>query len=75
MIILPIPAFDDNYIWCIHDNVNAIVVDPGDHIVVDQFLEQHNLNLSSILITHHHFDHTGGVIELKINSHLIFMVH
>ena len=65
MIILPIPAFNDNYIWCIHDNVNAIVVDPGDHIVVDQFLKQHNLNLSSILITHHHFDHTGGVLELK----------
>ena len=53
MIILPIPAFNDNYIWCIHDNVNAIVVDPGDHIVVDQFLKQHNLNLSSILVTHH----------------------
>ena len=65
MIILPIHAFDDNYIWCIHDNVNAIVVDPGDPVVVDQFLKQHNLNLSSILITHHHFDHTGGVLELK----------
>ena len=68
MIIVPIPAFNDNYIWCIHDNVNAIVVDPGDHIVVDQFLEQHNLNLSSILVTHHHFDHTGGILELKNKS-------
>jgi hydroxyacylglutathione hydrolase len=65
MIILPIPAFDDNYIWCIHDNINAIVVDPGDHVVVDDFLKKNNLNLSSILITHHHFDHTGGILELK----------
>lgn len=65
MIILPIPAFDDNYIWCIHDNVNAIVVDPGDFVVVDDFLNLYNLNLSSILITHHHFDHTGGILKLK----------
>lgn len=65
MIILPIPAFDDNYIWCIHDNVNSIVVDPGDPIIVRNFLLKHNLNLSSILITHHHFDHTGGILELK----------
>ena len=65
MIILPIPAFDDNYIWCLHDNFNAIVVDPGDPIVVHDFLLKHNINLSSILITHHHFDHTGGVLELK----------
>ena len=35
MIILPIPAFDDNYIWCIHDNVNAIVVDPGSYCCHD----------------------------------------
>ena len=27
--------------------------------------DAYSLNLSSILITHHHFDHTGGVIELK----------
>ena len=45
MIILPIPAFNDNYIWCLHDNVNAIVVDPGDPIVVHDFLLNHNINL------------------------------
>ena len=35
-------------------------------------LHKHNLNLSSILITHHHFDHTGGVLELKnkFSSHV-----
>ncbi len=65
--IHPIPAFNDNYIWIIFDNnsKNALVVDPGDAKPVNTFLQKHNLKLSYILITHHHFDHTGGVSQLK----------
>ena len=28
-------------------------------------MQQHSLGLTDILITHHHYDHVGGVIELK----------
>ena len=63
--IEPIKAFTDNYIWCIHNKINAIVVDPGDAIVVKNYLEQNKLNLVAILVTHHHKDHTGGVVDLK----------
>ena len=62
--VWPIPAFDDNYIWCIHDGCAALVVDPGDAEPVLQYLEQNKLSLSAILITHHHADHTGGIMSL-----------
>ena len=65
MNILPLPAFTDNYIWLIEENGKATVVDPGDADVVDNFLIEGNLKLENILITHHHFDHTGGVEKLK----------
>ncbi len=62
--IQQIPAFDDNYLWLIHNSQNAIIVDPGDAAPVQAYLHQHNLQLSGILITHHHPDHIGGVAEL-----------
>ena len=62
-----IPAFSDNYIWIIVKNDEAAIVDPGDASVVEDFLKKKNLKLKNILITHHHFDHTGGVLELIKN--------
>ncbi len=62
--IIPIPAFTDNYIWLLHNKKHAVVIDPGDAQPVIDALEQNNLTLSSILITHHHDDHIGGVEKL-----------
>ncbi len=62
--IIPISAFKDNYIWLIHNGVHAIIVDPGDAKPVFETLSRLNLNLHSILITHHHHDHIGGVNQL-----------
>lgn len=62
--IRPIPAFNDNYIWIITDGRYACIVDSGQSYPVISFLEQHQLQLKSILITHHHQDHTGGVVDL-----------
>ena len=62
--VWPIPAFDDNYIWCIHDGKSALVVDPGDSAPVEDYLLQQNLALKAILVTHHHADHTGGILNL-----------
>ncbi|MFJ4289788.1 hydroxyacylglutathione hydrolase [Cupriavidus sp. NPDC089707] len=60
----PIPAFQDNYIWAIHDGHHAAVVDPGESAPVEQFLAQRGLALGAIVITHHHGDHQGGVADL-----------
>jgi len=65
MTLLPLPAFDDNYIWMLHDGHQALVVDPGDEVPVLQALQAQHLQLKAILVTHHHADHIGGVDELR----------
>jgi hydroxyacylglutathione hydrolase len=63
--ISAIPAFTDNYIWLLRGEGNdCAVVDPGDATPVLQALRQQGLRLCSILLTHHHPDHIGGVAEL-----------
>lgn len=63
--LIPIPAFADNYLWLLHDGKRALVVDPGDAAPVAQVLDDLGLRLESILVTHHHADHTGGVDALR----------
>ncbi|MCB1841791.1 MAG: hydroxyacylglutathione hydrolase [Halioglobus sp.] len=65
--IEPVQAFSDNYIWLLYqdDCRQALVVDPGDATPVIEALEERGLRLVSILITHHHFDHVGGLATLR----------
>lgn len=65
MQVYAVDAFEDNYIWIIESDEQFIVVDPGLAQPVLDFLSQHEGNLSAILLTHHHIDHTGGVTEIK----------
>jgi len=64
--IFPITAFQDNYLWLFHEpeSNRAVVVDPGDAEPVEAALEKFNLILDTILLTHHHLDHTGGLEAL-----------
>jgi glyoxylase-like metal-dependent hydrolase (beta-lactamase superfamily II) len=59
--VIRIPAFKDNYIWLLRKGASAAVVDPGDARPVLDLLEREGLSLTSILVTHHHADHQGGV--------------
>jgi len=65
LTLIPIPAFADNYLWLLHDGQRALVVDPGDAAPVLRTLAELRLKLDTILVTHHHADHTGGVDELR----------
>jgi len=62
--IVPLPAFQDNYIWTLRQGGHAAVVDPGEAGPVKQYLEREGLRLAAILATHHHPDHVGGIAEL-----------
>ena len=65
--VTPVQAFTDNYIWLIHsprDTRQVVAVDPGDAAPVFRALADKNLELSGILLTHHHRDHVGGVVDL-----------
>ncbi|BCN93573.1 hydroxyacylglutathione hydrolase [Thiomicrorhabdus immobilis] len=67
MNIVGLPALVgtyDNYIWVIHNSENAWIVDPGESQQVLDYLNQHNLQLQAILITHQHFDHIDGIADL-----------
>ena len=67
LTITPISALQTNYIWAITSLFSAnkvVIVDPGEAAPVLNYLEQYQLKLSAILITHHHPDHTAGITEI-----------
>jgi len=65
--IIAIPALRDNYIWCVADTERkqCVVIDPGEAQPVLHTLQQHDWKLTAILITHHHWDHTGGIEMIR----------
>lgn len=65
MQVHAVKAFEDNYIWVLSQDGQAVVIDAGESAGVMEYLTAHQLNLQAILITHHHHDHTGGVQALS----------
>lgn len=62
-----VPIFEDNYVFVLIDESarKALVIDPGDADPVEEYLRKKDLSLQGILLTHHHNDHIGGVVNLK----------
>ncbi len=61
----PLPAFTDNYIWLLQHRQQVLAVDPGDGQAVLQWLAREpGRQLDTILVTHHHADHTSGLQDL-----------
>ena len=62
--LIALPARSDNYIWLIRNQTHAWVVDPSLAEPVRDYIAQHGLTLADLLITHHHYDHVDGIVEL-----------
>ncbi len=65
--VAPLPALRDNYIWLLCDEAQgaAAVVDPPEAAPALAALKERGLRLETILNTHHHWDHIGGIAALK----------
>jgi hydroxyacylglutathione hydrolase len=64
--VITIPALGDNFIYLYRYNKSdALAVDPSDGSLVLRAMKEHGLNLKTILITHHHWDHVAGTVELR----------
>ena len=68
--VKPIKAYQDNYIWLVSTNEGSIVVDPGESKKILNLIDNNEIDLEGVLITHHHFDHTNGLSDLLNKSSL-----
>ena len=67
MKIITIPCLQDNFAYLLicTKTQQAAVVDPSEATPVISEIERQGVKLTTILNTHHHFDHVGGNAELK----------
>ncbi len=66
--IYTLHALKDNFVYVLAQGGDCAVIDPGDAVPVRKFLDHKRLNLKYILCTHHHSDHTAGVLGLARES-------
>lgn len=66
MLLHPLPAFTDNYIWTLRESPAGapVVVDPGDAAPVLAMCDGLGIAPAALLLTHHHPDHVGGAAAL-----------
>ncbi|MFW5925015.1 MAG: hydroxyacylglutathione hydrolase [Myxococcota bacterium] len=66
MRIVPVPCLKDNYAYLVIDEQarRAAVVDPSEPGPVRRALDREGVQLSALWLTHHHWDHVGGVEAL-----------
>jgi hydroxyacylglutathione hydrolase len=64
MKVIPVPCLSDNYAYLVIENGRAAVVDPSEADPVLRALQEAGVTLNEIWLTHHHWDHIGGIEAL-----------
>lgn len=65
MILNYIKIFNDNYVWILSNTKGlSIIIDPGDAAPIIKYIKKNNYYPVSILLTHYHQDHIGGIQKL-----------
>ena len=64
------PCLSDNYCVLVHDPASGdtAAIDAPDADALRIALADKGWSLTHILVTHHHFDHTQGIADLKIET-------
>ena len=62
-----VPLLKDNYAYLLHDSATGTtaVVDPSEARPVLAVARARGWRITHVLSTHHHWDHTGGNLEIK----------
>ncbi len=66
-MIVPVTLFEQNctLIWC-EATRKAVVIDPGGDVPkIQAAIEQRNVSVEKIWLTHGHIDHVGGAAQLR----------
>ena len=63
--VLAVPVLGDNFVYLVCRDGEAVLIDAGESKPVFQTLEENNLRLQRMLITHTHYDHVGGCREIQ----------
>jgi hydroxyacylglutathione hydrolase len=64
MRVVSVPCLKDNFAYLVVDGDRAAVVDPSEAAPIEAALAREGATLAAIWLTHHHFDHVGGVAKL-----------
>jgi len=66
-IVVPVTPFQQNcsIVWCIETKMGAVFDPGGDLENILQAIEEHEITIEKIFITHAHLDHAGGAHELS----------
>jgi len=64
MRVVAVPCLKDNFAYLVIDGTRAAVVDPSEAPPIEAACAREGVTLGAIWLTHHHWDHVGGVPAL-----------
>lgn len=64
MRVVTVPCLKDNFAYLVIDGAVAAVVDPSEAAPIEAACQREGVTLQAIWLTHHHWDHVGGVPAL-----------